>query len=86
MPQPTTPEILQAALIDLMIAAAPFRCGRGMTTPRNVLDAAISRATQALKAAKIDDIDVDWKGLKRMAEEADAAAKEQPGFRADLNG
>ena len=31
------PELMQAALIDLLIAAAPFRAGRGMTTPREAL-------------------------------------------------
>lgn len=81
-----SPELMQAALIDLLIAAAPFRSGRGMSTPRAALSDAITRARRALDAAKLEGIDIDWETLKRLAEEADAEARTQPGYRADLDG
>ncbi len=80
------PELMQAALIDLLIAAAPFRAGRGMTTPREALARAIARARKALDAARAEDVGVDWKTLQDLAREADAEARAQPGYRADLEG
>lgn len=81
-----SPELMQAALIDLLIAAAPFRSGRGMSTPRAALSDAIARARRALEAAKLEGVDVDWEALKRLADEADAIARNKPGYRADLEG
>lgn len=81
-----SPELMQAALIDLLIAAAPFRSGQGMNKPREALGDAIQRARKALDAAKAEGIDIDWETLKRLAQEADAEARNKPGYRADLEG
>lgn len=81
-----SPELMQAALINLLIAAAPFRHGQGMSTPRAMLDDAISRGQNALAAAKREGVEIDWEGLRRLAEEADAEARETRGFRADIDG
>ncbi|MBF0247010.1 MAG: hypothetical protein HQL36_02895 [Alphaproteobacteria bacterium] len=81
-----SPELMQAALIDLLIAAAPIRSGRGMSTPRAALGEAIKRARRALDAAKVEGIGADWESLKRLADEADAITRNEPGYRADLDG
>ncbi|TCS62565.1 hypothetical protein [Varunaivibrio sulfuroxidans] len=81
-----SPELMQAALIDLLIAAAPFRSGRGLSVPRTRLGCAIARARRALDAAALDGVAADWNGLKRLAAEADAEAQNRPGYRADLEG
>ena len=81
-----SPELMHAALIDMLIAAAPFRSGRGMTAPRAALGEAIARGCKALHAARVEGVEVDWETLKRLAEEADADAHRKPGYRADLDG
>ena len=86
MSERLSPELMQAALINLLIAAAPFRHGQGMSTPRAMLHDAISRGQQALQAAKREGVGIDWDGLRRLADEADAVAREAPGYRADIDG
>ena len=81
-----SPELLQAALIDLLIVAAPFRNGRGLPVQRAALGGAMSRARRALDVAKLENVGVDWESLKRLAEEADAEARTMPGYRADVDG
>lgn len=81
-----SPELMQAALIDLLIAASPFRHGRGMSKPREALGDAVQRARKALDAAKAEGVGIDWEALKRLAQEADAEARGKPGYRADLDG
>lgn len=86
---PTAPDLLEAALVDLLIAAAPFRHGRGMQRQRAILDAAIKLSGKALKAADAAGLKPDNKGLAQLAAvaaEADAEARGRCGYRADLEG
>ncbi|SDH94526.1 hypothetical protein [Roseospirillum parvum] len=80
------PELLRTALIDLLIAAAPFRHGRGRSAARGRLDAAIGRGRAALTASAAEGLGTDWRGLAELAAEADAETEARPGFRADLDG
>lgn len=81
-----SPELLEAALINLMLTAKPFTGGRGLSGRRDALNQAIDIARQALTIADAEGIKPDWVGLKQAADQADEERKIAPGYRADLEG
>lgn len=84
MPRPA-PELIEAAMVNLQIACAPFMDGCGMTAQRQRLRDAMKLAAAACNAADEEDIKPDWAAIRRLADQADAEAKNQPGYRPDID-
>ena len=85
MPQ-NSAELMEAALLDLVLAAAPFRDGRGMSRQRQQLDSAVRRAREVLRCRRQDGNKPDLEALRRLATQADREAAANPGHRKDLDG
>ncbi len=77
-------ELLEAAVIDLTIAASTFADGRGRTEARKNLKSAIHRGVEVLKTkpCQVDPV----ADLRDLAEEADAEMAREPTFRRDIDG
>lgn len=80
MTETATERQLRQALNELMLAAAPFAYGRGMPEARGNLKCAIRVSNALLKG------DDDGPSLAELADQADAEARERPGYRPDLDG
>lgn len=77
-------EVLKAALMDLIMEATPYV--RGKPANRTPLRRSLTRAHEVLRWADDQGVAHDMDGLRRAAALADALAKDEPGFRADLDG
>ena len=83
MSTPTTREReLERALNDVMLAAASFAFGRGMSEARQNLKDAIHQGNATLTSKPCERAP----DLRELAERADAARAAQPGFRKDTDG
>ncbi len=82
--EPTREELLEAAVIDLTIAASTFADGRGRTEARKNLKSAIHRGVAVLKnkPCEIDPV----ADLRDLADAADAEMAEEPTYRRDIDG
>tara|TARA_R110001592_G_scaffold104697_1_gene294570 strand:- start:66642 stop:66917 length:276 start_codon:yes stop_codon:yes gene_type:complete len=73
---------LEAALVELMISAQPFRHGRGLCERRDSLDAAMRLAGLTLRTVRRQPSAIER--LWFEVEKAEAARRDEPGYRADL--
>tara|TARA_R110000868_G_scaffold31325_2_gene114835 strand:- start:28191 stop:28454 length:264 start_codon:yes stop_codon:yes gene_type:complete len=77
---------LAIALNDVMLAASSFAYGRGMPEARKHLQAAIQQGNAVLNQKPCARDQQHVPDLRELADQADAAMAEQPGFRRDTHG
>ncbi len=77
---------LAIALNDVMLAASSFAYGRGMPEARKHLQTAIQQGNAVLNQKPCARDEQHALGLRELADQADAAMAEEPGFRRDTHG
>ncbi|PJK29312.1 hypothetical protein [Minwuia thermotolerans] len=83
----TTVEEMRRVMMNLALAAAPAGRSSRSAERRQVITRAVTEANEVLNAELIlPQPEACQHCLRRLAEAADAEARERPGFRCDIEG